>query len=160
MAYSDLTLSKFKTSFDVYIEEDNNLFADIKPLEASEKLKSDLKETAELALAINTEKARSEMIILPILLEIRRRSNYQISLFTGTNFDVDVEKENANSRQELDAETFDDGELYHILLKELLESGAGSGGHLQAGMQARSASKKKKKQVDRKASKVCECGLQ
>ncbi len=92
MAYSDLTLSKFKTSFDVYIEEDNNLFADIKPLEASEKLKSDLKETAELALAINTEKARSEMIVLPILLEIRRRSNYQISLFSGTNFDVDIEK--------------------------------------------------------------------
>ena len=75
------------------------------------------------------------------------------------DIDVDVEKENANSRQELDAETFDDGELYHILLKELLESGAGSGGHLQAGMQARSASKKKK-QVDRKASKVCEYGLQ
>lgn len=69
--------------------------------------------------------------------------------------DMDVEKENADDRQELDAETFDDGELYHIMLKELLESGAGSGGPLQAGMQARNASKKKKKQVDRKASKVC-----
>ena len=92
MAYSDLTLSKFKSSFDIYIEENHDLFADIKPLEASDKLKGDLKETAELALAINTEKARSEMIILPILLEIRRRSNYQTSLFSGTNFDVDIEK--------------------------------------------------------------------
>lgn len=92
MAYSDLTLSKFKNSFDIYIEEKTDLFANIQPLEASDKLKSDLKETAELALAINTEKARSEMIILPILLEIRRRSNYQISLFSGTNFDVDLEK--------------------------------------------------------------------
>ena len=92
MAYSDLTLTKFKNSFDIYIEEEADLFADVEPLEASDKLKSDLKETTELALAINTEKARSEMIILPILLEIRRRSNYQISLFSGTNFDVDVEK--------------------------------------------------------------------
>ncbi len=92
MAYSDLTLSKFKKNFDIHIHEIANLFANVEPLEASDKLKSDLKETAELALAINTEKARSEMIILPILLEIRRRTNYQISLFSGTNFDVDVEK--------------------------------------------------------------------
>lgn len=92
MAYSDLTLSKFKNSFDISINEVADLFTNIEPLEASDKLKSDLKETAELALAINTEKARSEMIILPILLEIRRRNNYQISLFSGTNFDVDVNK--------------------------------------------------------------------
>ncbi len=92
MAYSDLTLSKFKNNFNIHIEETADLFANVEPLEASDKLKSDLKETAELALAINTEKARSEMIILPILLEIRRRSNYQISLFSGTNFDVDLEK--------------------------------------------------------------------
>ncbi|MGF1673161.1 MAG: hypothetical protein ACFCUV_05655 [Rivularia sp. (in: cyanobacteria)] len=92
MAYSDLTLSKFKNNFDIHIEEAADLFTNVEPLEASDKLKSDLKETAELALAINTEKARSEMIITPILLEIRRRANYQISLFSGTNFDVDIEK--------------------------------------------------------------------
>ncbi len=92
MAYSDLTLSKFKNNFDIHIQEEADLFANIEPLKPSDKLKSDLKETAELALAINTEKARSEMIILPILLEIRHRANYQISLFSGTNFDVDVEK--------------------------------------------------------------------
>ena len=63
MAYSDLTLSNFKNNFDIQIEEVADLFANVEPLEASDKLKSDLKETAELALAINTEKARSEMII-------------------------------------------------------------------------------------------------
>jgi len=92
IAYSDLTLSKFKNNFDIYVEEADDLFADVEPLEPSDKLKSDLKETTELALAINTEKARSEMIITPILLEIRRRANYQISLFSGTNFDVDIEQ--------------------------------------------------------------------
>ncbi|MEO1377941.1 MAG: hypothetical protein AAFW70_27415 [Cyanobacteria bacterium J06635_10] len=92
MAYSDLTLSKFKNNFNIHIDEVADLFVNVESLEASDKLKGDLKETAELALAINTEKARSDMIILPILLEIRRRSNYQISLFSGTNFDVDMEK--------------------------------------------------------------------
>ncbi|WP_341525274.1 hypothetical protein WKK05_22060 [Nostoc sp. UHCC 0302] len=47
---------------------------------------------AELALAINTEKARSEMIITPILLEVKRRGSYPISLFSVTDFNVDVEK--------------------------------------------------------------------
>ncbi|MGB3755937.1 MAG: hypothetical protein WBA07_06130 [Rivularia sp. (in: cyanobacteria)] len=92
MVYRDLTLSKFKNNFDIHIHEIADLFANVEPLEASDKLKSDLKETAELALAINTDKARSQMIILPILLEIRRRNNYQISLFSGTNFDVELEK--------------------------------------------------------------------
>ncbi len=91
MAYSDFTLSKFKKSFSIRIDEETDLCADIEPLQASEKLKNSLEETTELALAINTEKARSEMIITPILLEVRRRANYPISLFSGTDFNVDVE---------------------------------------------------------------------
>jgi hypothetical protein len=92
MAYSEFTLSKFKKNFNIKIDETANLFADIEPLEASENLTNSLGDSAELALAINTEKARSEMIITPILLELRRRANYQISLFSGTDFTVDISK--------------------------------------------------------------------
>ncbi len=92
MAYSEFTLNKFKKSFNIKIDETANLFADIEPLEASENLINSLEETAELALAINTEKARSEMIITPILLELRRRANYQISLFSGNDFTVDISR--------------------------------------------------------------------
>ncbi len=92
MAYSEFTLSKFKKNFNIKIDETANLFADIKPLEASDKLKNSLEESAELALAINTEKARSEMIITPIILELRRRANYQISLFSGSDFTVDISR--------------------------------------------------------------------
>lgn len=92
MAYSDFTLTKFKKSFDIHIDEEIDLFANIGPIPSSEKLIDTLAETTELALAINTEKARSEMIITPILLELRRKANYQISLFSGTDFNVDVEK--------------------------------------------------------------------
>jgi hypothetical protein len=92
MAYIDFTLSKFKKDFHIHINEEMDLFANIEPIQISEKLKNSLEETTELALAINTEKARSEMIITPILLEVRRRANSQISLFSGSDFNVDLEK--------------------------------------------------------------------
>jgi len=91
MAYSDFTLSKFKKNFNIRIDEETDLFANVEPTEISEKLSTSLEETTELALAINTEKARSEMIITPILLEVRRKANYQISLFSGSELNVDPE---------------------------------------------------------------------
>jgi len=42
-----------------------------------------------LALAIGTEKARSEMIIAPVLIEVRRQMQRKISLFSGVDFPVD-----------------------------------------------------------------------
>lgn len=92
MAYSDFTLNKFKKAFHIYIDEEANLFADVEPISISDNLTNTLAETTELALAINTEKARSEMMITPILLELRRKGNYQISLFSGTDFNVDAEQ--------------------------------------------------------------------
>lgn len=92
MAYSDFSLNKFKKDFNIHIDEELDLFATIAPVQISEKLTTILEETTELALAINTEKARSEMLITPILLEVRRQANYQISLFSGSDFNVDAEK--------------------------------------------------------------------
>lgn len=92
MAYSDFSLTKFRNNFQITIKEEIDLFATVEPIEISEKLTNTLEETTELALAINTEKARSEMIITPILLEVRRKANYQISLFSGTDFNVDIER--------------------------------------------------------------------
>jgi hypothetical protein len=92
MLYSDFTLSKFKKDFNIRIYEESDLFAKVEPIQISDTLTTTLEETTELALAINTEKARSEMILTPILLEIRRRANYQISLFSGTDFNVAPEK--------------------------------------------------------------------
>ena len=92
MAYSDFTLNKFKKAFNLRIDEESDLFATVEAVQPSEYLTTTLDETVELALAINTEKARSEMIITPMLLEVRRKANYQISLFSGTDFNVDFEK--------------------------------------------------------------------
>jgi hypothetical protein len=92
MAYSDFTLTKLKKVFSLHIDEQSELFAILEAVEPSNSLATTLSETVELALAINTEKARSEMIITPVLLEIRRRAHNPISLFSGTDFNVDFEK--------------------------------------------------------------------
>lgn len=44
-----------------------------------------------MAGAINTEKARSEFLIAPILGELKE-INPDVSLFSGTEFNVDIEK--------------------------------------------------------------------
>jgi hypothetical protein len=69
--------------------ESIDLFADTLEVQPSEFLQQTLKENLALALAINTEKARSEMIIAPILIEIRKKMQGKISLFSGTEFNVD-----------------------------------------------------------------------
>ncbi len=93
MSYSEFTtLSKVQTVFNLVIEEDRNLFAEVKGVIPSDYLQQTLKEYIPLATAINTEKSRSEFLIAPVLAELRRQTNYQISLFSGTEFDVDKEK--------------------------------------------------------------------
>jgi len=92
MSYSDFTLSQLVKIFGLTINETIDLFAAVEEVESSDYLAFYLKENIALAVAINTEKARSEMIIAPILLEVRRRLNYQVSLFSGVDFNVDNER--------------------------------------------------------------------
>jgi len=93
MSYSEFTtLDKVQKVFNLSITEDRDLFTDIEGLVISDYLRQTLKEYLPLATAINTEKARSEFLIAPVLAELRRQANYQISLFSGTEFDVDQEK--------------------------------------------------------------------
>ncbi len=91
MAYSDFTtLAKVRESFNLTVEEPLDLFADIPEVLPSSYLQTTLNENVSLATAINTEKARAELIIAPILLEVRRKFNFQVGFFSGSEFNVDV----------------------------------------------------------------------
>lgn len=92
MAYSNFTLAKVKEDFGLTVDETQNLFNDIPVVQPSKILTFILQDYIPLATAIGTEKARSEFLIAPILSEVRRQLNYQISLFSGTDFNVDIEK--------------------------------------------------------------------
>jgi hypothetical protein len=55
----------------------------------SPELTKMLELTVSLALNINTEKARSELIIAPILVEVWQQLHRKVSLFSGVDFSVD-----------------------------------------------------------------------
>jgi hypothetical protein len=81
-----------KKKFDLTLDETRNLFSTVPEVKISEILATILAENVPLALAISTEKARSEFIIAPILVELRKLVHHQISLFSGVDFTVNEEK--------------------------------------------------------------------
>ncbi|MGH7171189.1 MAG: hypothetical protein ACRELG_13005 [Gemmataceae bacterium] len=66
-----------------------DLFADVGEMEASPLLHALLPEFYPLALAINTEKARSELLIAPLLAALRAQLGHRFSFFSGIDFTVD-----------------------------------------------------------------------
>jgi hypothetical protein len=91
MAYSDFTFDALKKTFHLHIIEHEPLFPHLTPTEVSPLLEAILKDSVPLAHAISTEKARSEMIIAPVLLTVKRLYAETISLFSGVEFAVDTQ---------------------------------------------------------------------
>ena len=81
-----------ETNFGITIADKVGLFSNLPESEYSDLLSQTLQENISLALAINTEKARSELIVTPILVEFRKQFQYQISFFSEKEFNVDAEK--------------------------------------------------------------------
>src|SRR4051812_19438387 len=89
MPFSDFTLRDVLDHFHLTLNDVPDLFADVPEVQPSAFLQSLLQEFLPLALAINTEKARSEFVIAPILADLRRQLNHRISVFSGIEFNVD-----------------------------------------------------------------------
>jgi hypothetical protein len=92
MAFSDFDLKMARDRFGLTIDERQDLFSAVSALEVPSRLRDILDEWAPAALAMNTEKARSEMIIAPILMEAVHLAKPPVSLFSGVSFDVDKEQ--------------------------------------------------------------------
>jgi hypothetical protein len=75
MAYSDFSLASIKKSLNLTISPRQDLFSAVPALECSNYLTETLAYKVPFALASNTEKSRSEMIIAPIWLELTRQFN-------------------------------------------------------------------------------------
>jgi hypothetical protein len=90
MLYSQFSINKVKQDFHLKTVEGVRFFPGlIEPIAPSPKLLAIL-EDIPWAIAVDTEKARSEVIINPFLLEVRRILDRQISVFSGEEFNVDV----------------------------------------------------------------------
>ncbi len=89
MAYSEFNLERVKKDFNLTTFEKSNIFADIPELAGSQLLVDILQYNLPIAIGSNSEKSRSEMIIAPILVDLRRQLNEQVNLFSGVDFTVD-----------------------------------------------------------------------
>ncbi len=89
MAYSDFDLRKIESEFHLQWVEDQSLFQKTAALPISDFLAQTLARNVPLAQALNTEKARSELIIINIFLELKEQLN--VGIFSGLEFSVDKE---------------------------------------------------------------------
>ncbi|MFL9455476.1 hypothetical protein AB0758_30895 [Tolypothrix bouteillei VB521301_2] len=71
MPYSKFTLSKAVEDFHLTLFEGNRFLPEIPPITPTPLLQDILKETLPWAIAVSSEKARSEGIINPVLLEVK-----------------------------------------------------------------------------------------
>ncbi len=89
MAYNRFTLPEVEAQFGLTIERDTSLFGSVALATPSEFLRQTLHRNLPLALDMQTEKARSEFIIAPILMEVIEQKERRISLHSGVDFTVD-----------------------------------------------------------------------
>ncbi len=92
MAYSDFTLERVENELGVTVVTIDNLFGSIAAAQPSDWLVQTLERLMPLALRVNSEKARSEFIIAPVLGEVQYQVRSSISLFSGKEFNVDASK--------------------------------------------------------------------
>lgn len=93
MSYSDFTLESALAVFQLEKVESAGTFSEIDPIAPSDYLTRGLAKKVPLAAAIGTEKARSELIVADVLVELREKFEYRISFFSGIDFNVDPEKD-------------------------------------------------------------------
>ncbi len=86
--YTDFSLGNALRVFHLAITQ-NALFPNMQPQEVPAWLRATL--DRGLPLALNSEKARSEYIVAPILLALRELSGNRFAIYSGERMDVDAE---------------------------------------------------------------------
>jgi hypothetical protein len=89
MPYSAFTLRKAKEELGLTFIEGVQFLPKLELTEPSPALAEFLQESIPLAIAMGSEKARSELIISPILFEVRKKLDRKVSFFSGEEFNVD-----------------------------------------------------------------------
>jgi hypothetical protein len=89
VAYSDFTLADLRQRFGLTVAEGGDLFAAVPDADLPPGLAETLHRYLPLALNLNTEKARSELLIAPVLVELKLRHPDRLSVFSGIEFAVD-----------------------------------------------------------------------
>lgn len=87
MAYTDFSLHALETSFGIRSQR-KRLFETVTPVESiSEWLAYTLKTAEEIP--VKSEKAKSEMIVMPILIELRKNNDKFFTIYSGDSLNID-----------------------------------------------------------------------
>lgn len=92
MPYSAFTsVTQVKKAFGLTLKEgDRFIPTTLEPIIPDPILTGFLNKTLTLATVTGSEKARSEMLVAPLLVEVRELLDRQIALFSGEDFTVDA----------------------------------------------------------------------
>ena len=91
MAYSNWTLETVKKAFQLEEVNAAGIFSDAEPVAPSAYLTTTLERNVPLAFAMGTEKAKSELIVSAVLVELWEHFDRSISFFSGIDFNIDAE---------------------------------------------------------------------
>lgn len=89
MAFSDFKYPNVLQQLGLTWRTEPNLFAAVAPIPPGHAFRDTLEIMTPLATTVNTEKARSEWMIAPLLGDFWSRYRAQISLFSGADFQAD-----------------------------------------------------------------------
>lgn len=93
MTFSDFTsVQQIEAKFALHVRSMPNIFAGAKDIELPKYFLESLDKSKRLAVAINTEKARSEFIIAPVLFQAWEMQKENSSLFSGIELKVSPEE--------------------------------------------------------------------
>jgi hypothetical protein len=91
MAYNNFTLQSVTDRFDLKLV--NNRFCELLPIfEPQSEFLIIFDESFSLAEVAKSEKAKSELLVSPILVQARKLVDRQVQLFSGEEFNVDREQ--------------------------------------------------------------------
>jgi hypothetical protein len=88
MSFQDFRFPQVQQDLGLTVDE-ADLFSQVPGVPLREEFAGALREGSTLALAVNTEKAKSEFIIAPLLLELRRSLGDRFGLFSGVELSAD-----------------------------------------------------------------------
>jgi hypothetical protein len=91
MAYNDFSLQDAISQFDLTLIESDFCEA-LPPVSPKSEFLNIFEQYLPLAQKAKSEKAKSELLVSPILVELLRLADNQIQLFSGEEFNVDRER--------------------------------------------------------------------
>ncbi len=91
MAFRDFGYPEVREKFELTFIE-TNLFATVEPFPVSEDFANLMQGLTTMSFAVGTEKAKSEFIIAPILINLWDHFNRSFGMFSGVEFNVDASR--------------------------------------------------------------------